>query len=122
MGFIRLWHSLTKAGPTALTTVMAFIPVAKLSTVPPDSVLEVLVGDQPYAICNTRGAITALNGVCIHRGGPLGQGQIHDGRVMCPYHFWEFDCRSGTCSFDPTLGVTTYEVKVEGDDILLQVS
>jgi len=99
---------------------MPFIPVAKLSALPPDSVLEAMVGEQPYAICNVGGAITALNGVCIHRGGPLGQGQIHDGRVMCPYHLWEFDCRSGACHHDPAKGVATYEVRVEGDDILLQ--
>jgi nitrite reductase/ring-hydroxylating ferredoxin subunit len=100
---------------------VAFIPVGKLSALAPDTVLEVMVGEQPYAICNVGGVITALNGVCLHRGGPLGQGQIHDGHVVCPYHMWEFDCRTGANGFDPTKGVATYEVKVEGDDILLQV-
>lgn len=100
---------------------MPFIPVAKLSALPPDSVLEVMVGDRPFAICNAGGAITALDGVCIHRGGPLGQGQVHDGRLMCPYHLWEFDCRSGAYAGDPAKGVAVYEVKVEGDEILLQV-
>jgi nitrite reductase/ring-hydroxylating ferredoxin subunit len=100
---------------------VAFISVGKLSALAPDTVLEVMVGEQPYAICNVGGVITALNGVCLHRGGPLGQGQIHDGHVVCPYHMWEFDCRTGANGFDPTKGVATYEVKVEGDDILLQV-
>ena len=100
---------------------MPFVVVAKVSALAPDSVLEVMVGDQPYAICNTNGAVTALNGVCIHRGGPLGQGQIHDGRVMCPYHLWEFDCGSGVCSHDPAKSVASYEVRLEGEDILVQV-
>ena len=99
---------------------MPFVPVAKVSALPPDSVIEVMLGDQPYAVCNSGGEITALDGVCIHRGGPLGQGQIHDGRVICPYHLWEFDCRTGANAFDPSTGVATYPVKIEGDDILLQ--
>lgn len=100
---------------------MPFLPVAKVSDLAPDSVLEVMVGDQPYAICNSGGAITALNGTCIHQGGPLGQGQIHNGRVVCPYHLWEFDCRTGAHAFIPNRGVATYEVKIEGGDILIQV-
>ena len=55
------------------------------------------------------------------RGGPLGQGQIHDGRVVCPYHLWEFDCTTGEYDYDPTKRVPTFEVKVEDGDIYLQV-
>ena len=100
---------------------MAFIQVARLSALPPESVLEVMVDGEPYAICHTGGAVTALGGVCAHRGGPLGQGQVHEGRVICPYHLWEFDCRTGDCLFDPAKPVATYEVKIEGDHILMQV-
>jgi nitrite reductase (NADH) small subunit len=101
--------------------VMPMINVGRLSALPPESVTEVMVGEQPYAICRVGGAVTALNGICLHQGGPLGQGQIHDGRVVCPYHLWEFDCRTGEYDYDPSKRVATYEVKVEGDDILLQV-
>jgi len=83
--------------------------------------MEVMVGDRPYAVCHAGGAIRALGGVCIHRGGPLGQGQIHDGRVVCPYHLWEFDCATGEYERDPTIRVPTFEVKVAGGDIYLQV-
>jgi nitrite reductase (NADH) small subunit len=100
---------------------MPYIKVGKLSALPPDSVMEVMVGDMPYALCNAGGTVSALSGICIHRGGPLGQGQIHDGRVVCPYHMWEFDCRTGEYDYDPTKRVATYEVKVEGDEIFLQV-
>ena len=66
-------------------------------------------------------AVRALSGVCLHRGGPLGQGQIHAGHVVCPYHLWEFDCATGAYDYDPTKRVPTFEVKVEDGDILLQV-
>ena len=100
---------------------MPFLKVGTVAQLPPDSVMEVMVGDQPYAICHTGGTIRALSGVCIHRGGPLGQGQIHDGRVVCPYHLWEFDCATGEYDYDPTKRVPTFEVKLEDGDIYIQV-
>jgi nitrite reductase (NADH) small subunit len=100
---------------------MPFIKVGSVSALPCDSVMEVMVGDDLYAVCNVGGTVRALSGVCIHRGGPLGQGQIHEGRVVCPYHLWEFDCRTGVYDYDPAKRVATFQVKVEGDDIYLQV-
>ena len=100
---------------------MPFIQVGKVSALPPGNAMEVLVGDRPYAVCNVAGSIHALDGVCLHRGGPLGQGQIHEGRVVCPYHLWEFDCRTGAYDYDPSQRVATFAVAIEGDDILLQV-
>jgi nitrite reductase (NADH) small subunit len=100
---------------------MPFLKVGTLAQLPPDSVMEVMVGDQPYALCNVGGTVRAVSGVCIHRGGPLGQGQLHDGRVVCPYHLWEFDCVTGEYDYDPTKRVLTYEVRLDGEEIFLQV-
>ena len=100
---------------------MPLLKVGTLAQLPAESVMEVMVGDQPYAICHTGGTVRALSGVCIHRGGPLGQGQIHDGRVLCPYHMWEFDCVTGEYDYDATKRAPTFEVKVEDGDIYLQV-
>jgi nitrite reductase (NADH) small subunit len=100
---------------------MPLVRVGKVSGLPPDSVRECMVAEYPYAICNVGGAIRVLSGICLHAGGPLGQGQIHDGRVVCPYHLWEFDCFTGEYDYDSTKRIATYEVKVEGDDILIEV-
>ena len=100
---------------------MPFLKVGTLGQLPPDSVMEVMVGDRPYAVCHAGGAVHALSGVCLHQGGPLGQGQIHDGRVVCPYHLWEFDCATGEYDYDPTKRVPTFQVKVERGDIYIQV-
>jgi nitrite reductase/ring-hydroxylating ferredoxin subunit len=97
---------------------MPFEKVATLSNLPADSVIEVTVRGEQYAICNAGGNISALWGICPHAGGPLGEGQICDGRVVCPYHFWESDCRTGENNFDRTARVPTYAVRLEGEDIL----
>jgi len=114
----------TRACPSQVSPYNGKMPLLKVGTLaqlPPESVMEVMVGEQPYAICHSGGAIRALSGVCIHRGGPLGQGQIHQGCVVCPYHMWEFDRATGEYDYDPTKRVPTFEVQVEGNDIFLQV-
>lgn len=99
---------------------MEFIKVASLSQLEPDSVMEVVVAGNAYAICNVSGNIYALSGVCPHRGGPLGQGEISGRNLVCPWHGWEWDCRTGENSFDAADRVPRFEVKVAGQDILLQ--
>ena len=99
---------------------MPLTKVASLAALPPGTVTEVIVNHHPYAICNVDGVVRALNGVCIHRGGPLGHGQLHDGRIVCPFHMWEFDCATGEYDYDPTKRVDTYPVTIDGNDILIE--
>jgi nitrite reductase (NADH) small subunit len=100
---------------------MPFVKVATLAEVPENSVIEVSVGNDCYAICNVAGNISALSGLCLHQGGPLGQGNVADGRLICPWHAWEYDCRTGANIDDPSASVPVYPVKIEGGDILIQV-
>lgn len=100
---------------------MSFLKVATLSQLPVGSVIEVSVGDDLYALCNDGGTIRAVSGICKHQGGPLGQGNLIDGRLICPWHAWEWDCRTGENCDNPEDRLATYEVKVAGDDIFLQV-
>jgi len=100
---------------------MPFVKVGRASDVPEDSMIEVSVGDDLYAICNVGGTLHALSGMCLHQGGPLGQGNLVDGRVVCPWHAWEWDCRTGQNLDDPSQCVPTYEVKLDGEDIFLRI-
>ena len=83
--------------------------------------MEVSVGENDYVVCNAGGTLHALSAVCPHRDGPLAQGALHGHTVVCPWHAWEWDCRTGQCLHQPDLVIPRYEVKVEGDDILLEV-
>ncbi len=97
---------------------MALVKVARLSELKRDSVMEAMVDGEPYAVCNLGGEVFALGGVCPHRGGPLGQGTVNDGRITCPWHAWEFDCRTGVNDYDEACRVPTFAVQVQGDDVL----
>jgi nitrite reductase/ring-hydroxylating ferredoxin subunit len=98
---------------------MAFVKVGSLADLPPGSVMEVTWGDDCYAVCNSQGELHALAGICLHAGGPIGQGRLQDNRVVCPWHEWAYDCRTGENDYDPTMKLDRFTVKVEGDDILL---
>jgi nitrite reductase (NADH) small subunit len=100
---------------------MPLVKVATLSQLPANSVTEATVGNETYAICNVAGRVTALSGICLHRGGPLGQGAIHNGYVVCPWHAWEWNCQTGVNDYDHTQKVATFPVKVDGDDVLIEL-
>src|SRR5258708_31584207 len=100
---------------------MPFHPVGPVPQLPPGCLTEVTVGEKLIALCNVDGAIHALDGTCPHRGASLGQGALHGSLVVCPWHAWEFDCTTGTHDYDPSIQLATYEVKVEGDDIAVDL-
>jgi len=100
---------------------MALVHVAGFADLAHGDVMEVLVGEQAYAVCNFEGSIYTLIGVCIHHGGPLGQGRLDGAHLACPYHLWEFDCRTGEYDRDPARRVATYPVRIEDGQILIEV-
>jgi nitrite reductase (NADH) small subunit len=100
---------------------MPFIRVGALSELPPGSLTEVIVNDNPIALCNVDGRVTALEGVCPHSSGPLGHGALHGCWLVCPWHAWEFDAITGANDRNPDLRAPVYEVRIEGDDIYVNV-
>ena len=65
---------------------MALERTANLSEIPVGSIKEVQVAGTPVALANVGGKLYAINNTCLHRGGPLGQGQLEGTVVTCPWH------------------------------------
>lgn len=72
-------------------------------------------------VYNVDGVLYATSGTCAHNGGPLAQGLLEDHLVTCPWHAWEFDVRTGRAVYDPRVCVATYAVRVEGDDVFVEI-
>jgi 3-phenylpropionate/trans-cinnamate dioxygenase ferredoxin subunit len=72
-------------------------------------------------VVNLDGEYYCLEDVCTHDGGPLGEGALDDGQIVCPRHGAHFDVRTGDAltlpAFEP---VPTYEVTVENGDLLVE--
>ncbi|MCB0145929.1 MAG: non-heme iron oxygenase ferredoxin subunit [Caldilineaceae bacterium] len=99
-----------------------FIQVAKRDEIPVGESKLVEVEDVRVALFNLEGTIYAIEDVCTHDGGPLVEGEIVNGcQVECPRHGARFDIRTGAALSFPAFEATnTYEVKVEGDDVLIE--
>ncbi len=88
----------------------------------PDSSVEIVVEDRIVAVCHTDGQLYALDGVCPHQGGPLGQGDVHDCILTCPWHGWQFDVRDGQSLLSPHVRHPTLPLKVESGKVWVQLS
>lgn len=99
-----------------------FVKVAKLNEIPTDTGKVVQVEGKEIALFKLEGSVYAIANLCLHEGGPLGHGPVKDGVVSCPWHLWKFDVRTGAMVEAPSMKVDCFNVKVEGEDVLIDVS
>ncbi len=88
---------------------------------PPGEAREFSCGEKTICIANVNGEYAALDNVCPHRGGPLGQGVIEGDKLVCPWHGWQFDPKSGAVEHAPEQKVPTYPIRIEGDDVVVEM-
>jgi nitrite reductase/ring-hydroxylating ferredoxin subunit len=93
--------------------VSAFVPVARAADVPPGTGTTVMVGARAVALFNLDGEFHALDGVCLHRGGPVGEGDVDDGVVTCPWHGWQYEVATGRNVLDRSIGLAKHDARVE---------
>ncbi len=101
---------------------MTASPVAKLSEIAPGTTRRVTIGAENVLLCNVAGEIYAIEDVCTHDGGALGQGRLEGCTIMCPRHGAFFDVTTGAALTLPAiLPVGTFAVRVDGDDIFVEL-
>lgn len=98
-----------------------FVKVAKVSELKPGDGKVVEVNGKTLALFNVDGKFHSIDNTCLHRGGPLGEGFLDGSTVTCPWHGWQYDLLSGVGKTNPNAKMTVYEVKVEGEDVLIAV-
>src|SRR5262245_23109557 len=99
-----------------------FVKAADVHDVPPGSGKCVTVAGREIALFNLDGTFHAIDNTCLHRGGPLAEGELEGTIVTCPWHGWQYDVTTGINILDDAEGgVQRYDVKIEGDDVLIGV-
>ncbi len=83
--------------------------------------MEVDVAGVGICLANVNGELSALDNWCPHRRGPLGQGWVEGEAVVCPWHSWTFDVRTGVAEFPAHERVAVFPVLVVGDDVLAEL-
>ena len=99
-----------------------FIDVASIDELPVGRAKTWKVGERSIALYHTKSGFFASDNECPHRGGPLGQGDVMGDEIVCPWHLWGFDVRTGVCTGNLQVSIVTHEVKVDRDRILVKLA
>jgi nitrite reductase (NADH) small subunit len=98
---------------------MPFLKIATESELPPvNQAKEFPCGNQAICIANVDGAFVAMDNVCLHMGGPLGEGVVEGGKVICPWHGWAYDPKTGEAG-NSGEKVAVYPLRIENGDVLI---
>jgi nitrite reductase/ring-hydroxylating ferredoxin subunit len=97
---------------------MPFVKVAAISDIADGQAAYVEKNGVALAVFNTgNGQFYAVSPACPHEDGPLADGWIEGDAVVCPWHGFDFDVRTGACRVDPRLAISVYAVRVNDDAI-----
>lgn len=95
-----------------------FESVCREDEIPANRGLRVRVGDRYVALFRTDEGVHAVHDCCPHQGAPLSEGHFDDGTVVCPWHAWMFNVRTGKNDlFD--LALPRFEVRIEDGHVLV---
>src|SRR5215213_7709947 len=98
-----------------------FVTVAKLDDLPAVGGKEVYVKGTRICLFRENGQVFATAALCPHKGVPLAVGCVENGAVICAMHGWEFELKSGVCRNVPGHEVRIYPVRVENDEVRLDI-
>src|SRR6059036_1061415 len=127
---MSLWDMLDTLGGAGSAQAVArrparadgFTPVANLSELPPGTAKRVYAANEAVALFNVQGTVYAVANRCTHARASLSEGAVDAARctVTCPWHEGVFSLETGRVLGGPPVhSVTTYQVKLDGDTILI---
>lgn len=106
---------------------MGFEKVAETSEIPSGTMKKITFRGQEILIANVGGKYYAIGNVCTHMNGNLSEGTLDANIITCPRHGQKFDATTGKSVQGPKIAFLKkkgkdepkYDVKIEGDDILV---
>ncbi len=98
-----------------------YFKVGQVTDFPVGSLKKVVVSGEDALVANVGGTFYAMTSTCTHRGGPLDEGELEGGTVICPWHGGQFDVKTAKVVGPPPMrDEVAFEVRVEGSDVLLR--
>ncbi|MDJ0924880.1 MAG: thiamine pyrophosphate-binding protein [Acidimicrobiia bacterium] len=84
-------------------------------------VTALVVADRAVCVTRTEAGYGVLDNRCPHQGGPLGEGQLEDGCLICPWHGYEYDPITGEPPAGYDDAATTYPCEERPDGLYVQL-
>lgn len=114
---VHAWESTPARQIVTLTD--GLVDIGPLDAIAPGQGRAFIVAGRTIAVFRQRdGRVFATDNQCPHRGGPLAEGIVGNGTVICPLHSWKIDLSSGRC-LSEAASVRTYEVRVVNGRLLM---
>jgi NAD(P)H-dependent nitrite reductase small subunit len=97
--------------------------VGNLDDIPCGKAIAVQAGRRTIAVFRVGDAFYAIGNTCPHKGASLCDGEVlvEEKMVRCPWHHWNWQLTNGRLESDPRQAVRTYEVAVDGDEVIVRV-
>jgi len=100
---------------------MVLVKVANVNDLKDGEAKVVEAKGETIALFKVNGQFFAVHNTCMHMGGPLGEGSLDNTIVTCPWHGWQYEITTGNCQTVQGVSVKRFNVKVQGNDVLVEV-
>ena len=107
------------AGQVSASTEM--VKVAEPDEIAEGTAKTVIVAGKSIAVFKIKNQYFAISNNCLHRGGPLAEGEVRNYEVTGPGHGWKYSILDGSFALIPTLRVGTFPVKEGPDGIFIEI-
>ena len=94
--------------------------IARTDEVLPGTGKELVAAGRVIALFNVDGEFHAIDGICAHAGGPVGNGILNGSVVTCPWHGWQYDVTNGQHCLTPSICQQRFPVTLDGDDVVVE--
>ncbi len=98
-----------------------FITVCRETDLADNTAQMFVVNGKEIAVYHLAGKFYATQQACLHRNGPLSEGEIKGCTVTCPWHGWEYDIPSGENLFNRAQKLATFAVQVENGEVKVEL-
>jgi 3-phenylpropionate/trans-cinnamate dioxygenase ferredoxin component len=97
------------------------VRIAAVGDVPVGEGRVVEAQGKELALFNVDGTYHVMDNMCVHRGGPLAEGELEGRIVSCPWHAWRWDVTTGANVNNPAVKMTCFPVTVEQGAIFVEL-
>jgi nitrite reductase/ring-hydroxylating ferredoxin subunit/DMSO/TMAO reductase YedYZ heme-binding membrane subunit len=97
--------------------VPSWVDAGEASRIPDGRARIVCAAGERIAVFRYGNRVSAVSNVCQHQNGPLGEGKIVGGCIVCPWHGYEYAPETGAAPPPFTEAVPTFRSKVENGRI-----
>lgn len=99
-----------------------FVAVARTDAIGPGMTKRVVINGRPVLVANVDGSFHAVDDLCTHEDSSLSLGCLKGELVSCTLHGSRFSVITGEPLEEPaTAALNTYPVRIDGNDLLVQV-